>query len=90
VRVKPTPDPKVEKARNYSIYIIFPRNPGKDESGRRVYAGQAIGEDAAVERACAIPDEQDGGARAVEVVDWRRANDVAVRRIDRDNRSIAW
>jgi hypothetical protein len=60
VRVKPTPDPKVEKARNYSIYIIFPRNPGKDESGMRVCAGQAISEDAAVERACAIPDEQDG------------------------------
>jgi hypothetical protein len=90
VRVKPTPDPKVEKARNYSIYIIFPRNPGKDESGMRVYAGQAISEDAAVGGACAILDEQDGGARAAKVIDWGRANDVAVRRIDRDNRSIAW
>jgi hypothetical protein len=89
VRVKSTPDPKVEKADTYSIYIIFPRTPGKDEGGMRVYAGQAISEDAAVERACAILDEQDGGARAVEVIDWGRANDVAVRRIDRDNRPIA-
>jgi hypothetical protein len=42
MRVKPTPDPKVEKAGNYSIYIIFLRTPGKDEGGMRVYAGQAI------------------------------------------------
>jgi hypothetical protein len=90
VRVKSTPDLKVEKAGTYSIYIIFPRTPGKDEGGMRVYAGQAISEDAAVERACAILDEQDGGARAVEVIDWGRANDVTVRRIDRDNRPIAW
>jgi hypothetical protein len=82
VRVKSTPDPKVEKASNYSIYIIFPRTPGEDEGGMRVYAGQAISEDAAIERACAILDEQDGGARAVEVIDWGRANDNVVRRID--------
>jgi len=88
--VKPTPDPKVEKAINYSIYIIFPRTLRKDEGGMRVYAGQATSEDTAVERACAILDEQDGGARAVEIIDWGRANDVAVRRIDRDNRPIAW
>jgi hypothetical protein len=56
----------------------------------RIYAGQAISEDAAIERACAILDEQDGDARAVEVIDWGRANGVAVRRIDRDNRPIAW
>ena len=56
----------------------------------RIYAGQAISEDAAIERACAILDEQDGGARAVEVIYWGRANGVAVRRIDRDNRPIAW
>jgi len=56
----------------------------------RIYAGQAISEVAAIERACAILDEQDGGARAVEVIDWGRANGVAVRRIDRDNRPIAW
>ena len=86
MRVKSTPDPKVEKA---GTYIIFPRTPGKDEGGMRVYAGQAISEDAAVERACAILDEQDGGARAVEIIDWGSANDVAVRRIDRDNRPIA-
>ena len=90
MRVKPTPDPKVEKAGNYSIYIIFPRTPGKDEGGMRVYAGQAISEDAAIERACAILDEQDGGARAVEVIDWGRANGNVVRRIDRDNRPITW
>jgi hypothetical protein len=58
--VKSTPDPKVEKAGNYSIYIIFPRTPGKDEGGMRIYAGQAISEVAAIERACAILDEQDG------------------------------
>ena len=90
MRVKSTPDPKVEKAGNYSIYIIFPCTPGKDVGGMRVYAGQAISEDAAIERACAILDEQDGGARAVEVIDWGRANGVAVRRIDRDYRPIAW
>ena len=90
MRVKSTPDPKVEKASNYSIYIIFPRTPGKDEGGMRIYAGQAISEDAAVERACAILDEQDGGARAVEVIDWGRANGVAGRRIARDYRPIAW
>ena len=89
MRVKSTPDPKVEKADTYGIYIIFPRTPGKDEGGMRVYAGQAISEDAAVERACAILDEQDEGARAVEVIDWGSANDVAVRRIYRDNRPIA-
>jgi hypothetical protein len=89
VRVKSTPDPKVEKAGTYSIYIIFPLTPGKDEGGMRVYAGRAISEDAAVERACAILDEQDGGARAVEVIDWGRANGNVVRRIDRDNRPIA-
>jgi hypothetical protein len=89
VRVKSTPDPKVEKASNYSIYIIFPRTAGKDEGGMRIYAGQAISEVAAIERACAILDEQDGGARAVEVIDWGRANGVPVRRIDRDNRPIA-
>jgi hypothetical protein len=75
---------------HYSIYIIFPRGPGKDEGGMRAYAGQAISEDAAIERACAILDERDGGARAVEVIDWGMANGVADRRIDRDNRPIAW
>ena len=78
-----TLSPKEEKAGNYSIYIIFPRNPGKDEGSMRVYAGQAISEDEALERACAILDERDGGAIAVEVIDWRRANDNVVRRMDR-------
>ena len=82
--------PEGEKAGNYSIYIIFPRTPGKDEGGMRVYAGQAISEDAAIERACAILGEQDGGARAVEVIDWGKANGNVVRRIDRDNRPITW
>jgi hypothetical protein len=62
---------------NYSIYIIFPRGPGKDEGGMRVHAGQAISEDAAIERACAILDERDGGARAVEVIDWGMALPIA-------------
>ncbi len=74
---------------NYSIYIIFPRNPGKDEGGMRVYAGQSISEDEAIERACAILDERGGGVRAVEVIDWGRADDVVVRRIDRDDRPVA-
>jgi len=76
--------PEGGKAGNYSIYIIFPRNPGKDEGSMRVYAGQAISEDEVLERACAILDERDGGAKAVEVIDWRRANDVVVRRMDRN------
>ena len=83
--MKSTPGPKEEEAGNYSIYIIFPPNPGKDEGGMRVYAGRAISEDEAVERACAILDERDGGAKAVEVIDWGRVDDVVVRRIDRDD-----
>ena len=54
---------------NYSIYIIFPRNPGKDEGGMRVYAGQSISEDEDIERACAMLDARGGGVRAVEVID---------------------
>jgi hypothetical protein len=57
VHVGSTQGPKEGKAGNYSIYIIFPRNPGKDEGGMRVYAGQAISEDEAIEWACAILDE---------------------------------
>ena len=72
MRVKATPDQQVEKAGNYSIYIIFPCTPGKDEGGMRVYVGQAISEDAAIERACALLDEQDGGARAVKVTTGER------------------
>jgi hypothetical protein len=86
--VKTTPGPEEEKAGNYSIYIIFPRNPGKDEGDMRVYAGQAINEDEAVERAHAILDERGGDAKAVEVIDWGRANDVVVRRVDRDDRTV--
>ena len=54
----------------------------------RVYAGQATNEDEAVERACAILDERGGDAKAVEVIDWGKANDVVVRRIDRDDRTV--
>jgi hypothetical protein len=90
VRVKPTPGPKEKKAGNYSIYIIFPPNPGKDEGGMRVYAGQAISEDEAIERACTILDERGGGARAVEVIDWGMPNGNVVHRIDRDDHPAAW
>ena len=89
--MKATPGPKEEKkAGNYSIYIIFSRNPRKDEGDMRVYAGQATNEDEAVERAHAILDERAGDAKAVEVIDWGRANEVVVRRIDRDDRIIGW
>ena len=82
------PGPEEGKAGDYSIYIIFPRDPGKDEGGMRVYAGRAISEDEAIERACAILGERGGDAKAVEVIDWGRANDVVVRRIDRDDRTV--
>ena len=36
----------------------------------RVYAGRAVSEDEARERASAILNEQGGGAEAVEVIDW--------------------
>ncbi len=88
MRVTSTPGPKEGKAGNYSIYIIFPGNWGKDEGGVRVYAGRAISEDEAIERACAILDERCGGVRAVEVIDWGRADDVVVCRIDRDDRPV--
>ncbi len=73
---------------NYSIYIIFPHDPSKDEGGMRVYAGQAVSEEEAIERACAILNERGGGARAVEVIEWGRANDNVVRRIDRDDHPV--
>ncbi len=87
--MKSTPRPKEGKAGNYSIYIIFPRNPGEGEGGMRVYAGRAISEDEALERARAILDERGGGAKAVEVIDWGRADDVVVRRIYRDDHPVA-
>ena len=83
-----TPGPKEEKAGNHSIYSIFPRNPGKDEGGMRVYAGRAISEDEAIEWAYAILAERGGDAIAVEVIDWGRADGVVVRRIDRDDRTV--
>ena len=73
---------------DYSLYIIFPRNPGKDEGRMRVYAGRATSEDEAIERARAILDERGGGTIAVEVIDWGRADGVVVRRIDRDDRTV--
>ena len=81
--------PEEEKAGNHSIYIIFPRNPGKDKGGMQVYAGRAISEDEAIERAYAILAERGGGPIAVEVIDWGSANDYVVRRINRDDRPVA-
>ena len=43
----------------------------------RVYAGRAVSEDEARERASAILNEQGGGAEAVEVID-RESPEVAV------------
>ena len=80
--------PEGGKAGDYSIYIIFPRDPAKDVDGMRVYAGRAISEDEALERARAILDEPGGGTKAVEVIDWGRTDDVVVRRIDRDDRTV--
>jgi hypothetical protein len=74
--------PEGVKASNYSIYIIFPRNPGKDEGIMRVYAGRAGSEDEARERASAILNEQGGGAEAVEVIGWGRPKDTVIHRMD--------
>ena len=87
--MKSVPSQTEGKAGNYSLYIIFPRNPGKDKGGMRVYAGRATSEDEAIERAFAILDERGGDAKAVEVIDWGRADGVGVRRIDRDDRPVA-
>jgi hypothetical protein len=74
--------PEGVRASNYSIYIIFPRNPGKDEGRMRVYAGRALSEDEARERASAILNEQGGGAEAVEVIDWERPEVAVIHRMD--------
>ena len=50
----------------------------------RVYAGRAVSEDEARERASAILNEQGGGAEAVEVVGWGRPEDTVVHRIGRN------
>lgn len=68
--------------RGYSIYIIFPGDPDTDEGDVRVYAGRVIGENEAIERARAILNERDGGARAVEVIGGDRPGTVSVRRVD--------
>ena len=77
------------KASNYSIYIIFPRKPGKDKGEIRVYAGRAVSEDEARERASAILDEQGGGAEAVEVIDWGRPEETIIHRLDRNDGHVA-
>ncbi len=48
----------------------------------RVYAGRAVSEDEARERASAILNEPGGGAEAVEVIGWGSREDTAVYRMD--------
>ena len=48
----------------------------------RVYAGRAVSEDEARERASAILNEQGGGAEAVEVIDWGRPEDTFIHHMD--------
>ncbi len=48
----------------------------------RVYAGRALSEDEARERASAILNEQGGGAEAVEVIDWARPENTVIHRMD--------
>ena len=48
----------------------------------RVYAGRAVSEDEARERASAILNEQGGGAEAVEVIDWERPEVAVIHRMD--------
>jgi hypothetical protein len=74
--------PEGVRASNYSIYIIFSSKPGKDEGRVRVYAGRAVSEDEARERASAIMNEQGGGAEAVEVIDWERPGGAVIHRVD--------
>ena len=54
----------------------------------RVYAGQATNEHEALERAHAIVDERGGEAKAGEAIEWGKANEVVVRRIDRGDRTV--
>jgi hypothetical protein len=75
--------PEGVKASTYSIYIIFPRIPRKGEGRVQVYAGRAVSEDEARERASAILNEQGGGAaEAVEVIDWERPEVAVIHRMD--------
>ena len=76
------PHPEGVQASNYSIYIIFTRNPGKDEGRMRVYAGRVVSEDEATERASAIVDEPGGGEEAVEVIGWGRPEATFIHRPD--------
>jgi hypothetical protein len=48
----------------------------------RVYAGRAVSEDEATERASAILNEPGGGAEAVEVIGWGRREEPVVYRMD--------
>jgi hypothetical protein len=48
----------------------------------RVYAGRALSEDEARERASAILNEQGGGAEAVEVIDRERQEVAVIHRMD--------
>jgi hypothetical protein len=48
----------------------------------RVYAGRALSEDEARERASAILHEQGGGAEAVEVIDRERQEVAVIHRMD--------
>ena len=48
----------------------------------RVYAGRAVSEDEARERANAILNEQGGGAEAVEVINWGRPEATVIHCMD--------
>jgi hypothetical protein len=48
----------------------------------RVYAGRAVSEGEARERANAILNEQGGGAEAVEIINWGRPEATVIHRMD--------
>jgi hypothetical protein len=68
---------------DYSIYIIFPNEPDNRQGRLKVYAGRTASKDVAIEWAYGILNDEGASVEAVEIIDWRRPDEI-VYRIDRD------
>ena len=66
----------------HSTYIIFPSKSDNSQGRKRVYAGRTTSRDEAIKWAYEILNDEGGGVEAVEIIDWRRPDDIY--RIDRD------
>jgi hypothetical protein len=79
------PTLKDEKMGDYSIHIIFPQDPDRQESRLRVYAGRAASKNKAIELACELLHEEGGGVEAVDVIDWANQDETFVSQIGSDD-----